>query len=75
MTGRPLLSYRFILMNQICEKSTIFQWKIHERGTFCQKWYICVRDWNQAPNCTTSINEQCDGNVPSDGVVVCNCAG
>ena len=33
------LSYRFILMKQICEKGTIFQWKIHERGTSCQKWY------------------------------------
>ena len=34
-----LLSYRFILMKQICETGTIFQWKIHERGTSCQKWY------------------------------------
>ena len=29
-----LLSYRFILMKQICETGTIFQWKIHERGTY-----------------------------------------
>ena len=35
-----LLSYRFILVSQICEKGTIFQWKIHERGTFYEKWYI-----------------------------------
>ena len=61
MTGRPLLSYRFILMNQICEKSTIFQWKIHERYLLSKMVYIRVRDWKQAPNCTTSINEQCDG--------------
>ena len=32
-----LLSYRFILTKQIYEKGTTFQWKIHERGTFCQK--------------------------------------
>ena len=32
-----LLSYRFILKKQIYEKGTNFQWKIHGRGTFCQK--------------------------------------
>ena len=32
-----LLSYRLILTKQIYEKGTTFQWKIHERGTFCQK--------------------------------------
>ena len=31
------LSYRFILKKQIYEKGTTFQWRIHERGTFCQK--------------------------------------
>ena len=31
------LSYRFILTKQIYEKGTTFQYKIHERGTFCQK--------------------------------------
>ena len=35
--------------------------------------YIRVRDWNQASNCTTSINDQYDGNVPSDGVKKLGC--
>ena len=35
-----LLSYRLIVTKQIYEKGTTFQWKIHERGTFCQKLYI-----------------------------------
>ena len=31
------LSYRFILTKHKYEKGTTFQWKIRERGTFCQK--------------------------------------
>ena len=36
MTGRPPF-LRIILTKQIYEKGTTFQWKTHERGTFCQK--------------------------------------
>ena len=49
-----LLFYRFILKKQTYEKGTTFQWKIHERGTFCQIVYIRVGDWTSGQ----SLSEQ-----------------